>query len=315
MISFQGYWALGVVTWPAYGVTTNGAVLNSVAVPAGVLYGIFPTTAYFQYGLTTNYTTTTMSVALNQALEAQVVSIQVTSLAPATTYHFRAAASCNGTVDYGDDFSFTTAPIQNASAVVSNLGDSGSGSLRDAIAGVQPGGSIIFAANLAGQIITLTSGAIDLTNSVTIDASALANGILINGNANSQIFQVNSGVSVTLNALTLTNGYGGPSGFGGAIVNDGTLVLNNCTLAGNSGGTNAIGGAIQNSGSLFLNGCALFNNSGGSAGAINNDATCQLQNCTLYGNSAVSGDGGAIDNIYSGTLSMLQCTVSGNPNP
>ncbi|HEX4122751.1 MAG TPA: choice-of-anchor Q domain-containing protein [Verrucomicrobiae bacterium] len=196
--------------------------------------------------------------------------------------------------------------------MVSNLGDSGSGSLRDAIASLLRGGSITFAANLSGQTITLTSGAIELSNSVTIDASTLANGIQINGNANSDIFQAYGGVSVSLNALTLTNGYGGPGGNGGAIFNYGTLVLNNCTLAGNSVVTNRAGGAIQNWGLLFLNGCTLFNNSGGFAGAINNNATCQLQNCTLYGNSAASGNGGAIDNVSGATLFMLQCTVSGN---
>ena len=196
--------------------------------------------------------------------------------------------------------------------VVTTVNDSGPGSLRNAIAGIQAGGVITFAPGLSGQTITLTGGQIVLSTNVTIDASALANGISINGNASSRIFQVNSGFSVILNALTLTNGYQGPNGFAGAIANSGTLAMNNCTLAGNSAAPSGTGGAIDNVGQLTLKGCTLFANTGAFAGAINNTAVCTLQNCTFYGNSATAGNGGAIDNAFGATLNILHCTFSGN---
>jgi hypothetical protein len=169
--------------------------------------------------------------------------------------------------------------------VVTTTADSGPGSLRDTVAIVHSNSFITFATNLSGQTITLTSGPLVLSNiNVTIDASALTNGVAINGNANSRLFQVNSGASVALNALTLTNGKA-QGGSGGAIVNLGTLAVNNCTLAGNTGA---------------------------SGGAISNNAVCTLQNSTLYGNSASAGNGGAIANAAGSTLNLLQCTVSGN---
>ena len=311
-----------VHTLPASDVTAQSATLTGTC-GANTWFGIFfdppklGLRLYFQYGLTTSYTSATPIINLNDSGGAG--SWTITSLLPGTTYHFRAvgdntyvdgAGNKTGGTTYGNDLTFTT-PAAPTSLLVSSISDSGLGSLRDAITGVQAGGTVTFAANLSGQTITLTSGQIVLGNSVTIDASGLANGITINGNASSRIFQVNSGTSVVLNALTLTNGFQG-SGKGGAITNGGTLTLNNCTLAGNSVTTSGAGGAIQNSGQLTLKGCTLFANNGGLAGAINNNAVCSLQNCTFSGNHATANNGGAIDNAFSAILNILQCTFSGN---
>ena len=197
--------------------------------------------------------------------------------------------------------------------LVTTTADSGPNSLRDVVASVPSGSTIIFAPHLSGQTITLTSGQIELNTKVTLDASALANGISINGNASDRIFLVNAGVNVVLNSLTLTNGYQGTNGVAGAILNDGTLVLNNCTLAGNSVAPEGSGGAIANGGQLTLSGCILFANTGAFAGAIDNQsAVCTLKNCTFFGNSATDGNGGAIDNVYGATLNVLHCTFNSN---
>src|SRR5262249_43613677 len=122
-----------------------------------------------------------------------------------------------------------------AQGLVTTNADSGLGSLRQVAGALQGGGTVTFAPKLSGQTITLTSGEVAITNNLTIDASALANGIIINGNHNSRIFNIAGGTVVTLNALVLTNGYTTNGNWGGAIFNAGTLALNYCTLAGNSG--------------------------------------------------------------------------------
>ena len=58
--------------------------------------------------------------------------------------------------------------------VVTNLDDSGPGSLREALALIADGGTITFDPGLAGGTMTLTSGQLTIDSSVTIDASAAA---------------------------------------------------------------------------------------------------------------------------------------------
>src|SRR5271167_2785339 len=68
--------------------------------------------------------------------------------------------------------------------VVTTLKDSGPGSLRQVILSSGRGLTITFDPNLSGQVILLTNGLIELTNSLTIDGSKLPVGIQISGNQN-----------------------------------------------------------------------------------------------------------------------------------
>jgi hypothetical protein len=202
------------------------------------------------------------------------------------------------------------APYQ---VVVLNNNDSGAGSLRQAVSTAVNGTYIIFSNSLAGTTIRLTSGVLLISTNLTIDASALPGGLTINGNHNGNILKVASGVSSTLDSLTLTNGYliGGD---GAGIYNGGTLSLSNCTLAGNTFyGTAGQGGAIGNLGQLSLNGCTFSSNVAGYGGAIlNQGALCSMQNCTFSGNSSTAGNGGAIINDGGATLNIVNCTFAGN---
>src|ERR1700733_5283862 len=75
--------------------------------------------------------------------------------------------------------------------VVTNTADGGGpGTLRQLIGSAVSGSIITFATNLSGASITLTNGQLTLSNNVTIDGSALTNGIQINGNRTSRIFYV-----------------------------------------------------------------------------------------------------------------------------
>jgi hypothetical protein len=192
--------------------------------------------------------------------------------------------------------------------MVTSTADSGAGTLRGAIASASNGATITFSSGLSGATITLAS-TLAINTSVSIDASALAGGIQINGNGSVEIFNVASGITVSLNSLILTNGSNGTNG--GAIWNSGTLTLTNCVVSRNSS-KSAFGGGIYNTGTLTLNECSLSNNSAYyDGGAIHNyQGSVTLNQCLLSGNDALHNFGGAIYN--NGTLVLNQCALSGN---
>ncbi len=69
---------------------------------------------------------------------------------------------------------------------------------------------------------------INIDTNMTIIGENQKNAI-INGTNSGPIFNIPSGVNLTINNLTLTNGNNYD---GGAIYNDGTLTVNNCTFTG-----------------------------------------------------------------------------------
>ncbi len=213
----------------------------------------------------------------------------------------------------------TAQPNIVASTLVTTTNDSGAGSLRQAvqIANLSSTASLItFTNTLSGQRILLTSGQIGLSNNMTIDASALASPVKLDGNNASRILFVKSGVNVTLNKLLLTNAMAGTglSARGGGIYNFGTLTLNQCEFWKN---TAQLGGGLFNEqGNVTLTNCFLFgNHSLTDGGAIYSylNARMAMSGCTLSSNVASAGVGGAaIVNDNLSQLTMDQCTVAGN---
>jgi predicted outer membrane repeat protein len=204
------------------------------------------------------------------------------------------------------------------SSLVTNTNDSGAGSLRYVVSNATNNETITFAPALSGKTVLLTNGEVALSQNCTINASALPNGISLNGNQNSSIFEVENGASVMLNFLTLTNGY---ANSGGAVLVDanGSLSLNNCILQDNIayGGYPGGGGAIYDNGtSLTLTNCTFANNScnnfnSDGGGAINSQGGSEtLMNCIFSSNNDAY-VGGAICND-SGTSTLVNCTFSGN---
>ncbi len=183
-------------------------------------------------------------------------------------------------------------------------------SLREAVIFSGPDATITFAPTLASQTITLTNGQLSLDRNLTIDASALPDGITVHGNNASRIFRVSSGVTAALDQLTLT---GGSADNGGAIHNAGSLTVTNCMLTNNV--VSARGGAIYTTGPVFNCVDSMFgwNTSSNSAGAIwYIGPTGALTRCTFEGNRALgaNSDAGA---VYGGArLNLEQCSFSGN---
>lgn len=221
---------------------------------------------------------------------------------------------------------FAGAPVD---PVVTNTDDAGSGSLRSALADATSESTITFDPGISGQTIRLTSGELEVWKDITIDASALDDGITVSGDAtgdgptpdDSRVFHITSGGHiVTLQSLTVTGGRSGDgvSGVlagrgedGGAIYNDGgTLRILDCSITDNragrgvdeefGGGSGGSGGGIfQDSGTLLIRNSTLSGNFSGDGG----DATTK--------SAGSGGNGGAIYN-EAGMVIIQNTTIANN---
>ena len=131
------------------------------------------------------------------------------------------------------------------SILVKSTADSGVGSLRAAIAVAKAGDTIRFAAKLANKTISLNSGQLEITKSLTIDALK-APGLTISGNRASRVFNTAVLIEVAFKNLTIANGKvrgDEDTGAGGGILVGGgsKLTLINCRVNKNSAG---LGGGI-----------------------------------------------------------------------
>jgi hypothetical protein len=212
-----------------------------------------------------------------------------------------------------------------ATFTITNLNDSGLGSLRQAVldANAAVGDDTIAFASVLSGTITLTSGEIDITSNITINGPG-PDRLVISGNHNSRIFYITSGVTVAINGLRLEDGFAAYPGYaygGGAIHNfGGTVSISNCVIHGNSEGTGGGfggGGIANNGGALTVNSCTLSNNSAWEGGGIFNvnGGTLTVVNSTLVGNSALlsyAGHGGGISNSNHATAIVINSTLTGN---
>jgi Right handed beta helix region len=195
---------------------------------------------------------------------------------------------------------------------VTSTADSGPGSLRNAIATANSGDTIVFSSTLAGQTIQLTSGELVIAQNLTIDASSLSGGIVIDGGGNYRVLEI-SAANVAINTLTVTNGYVADDSGAGVLLDDNTasLIASNCVFCGNS--DDGYGGAIFSFGTLTLDNCTVSGNFatvlGG--GIFGYGGVVTLNGCTLSGNSVPDGGGGGIESELA-TLTLNNCTVSSN---
>ena len=141
------------------------------------------------------------SIATNAGSNALVPSGVITDLAGNPRIQGDA-------VDMGAyESAVTSQSVSAVSLVVTNLNDSGAGSLRAAITSANAAASDDTIAFRVDGTIMLASAMPDLANNgtLTITGNGAAN-TLISGNNSVRVFTVASGANVTRNTLTLTNG-------------------------------------------------------------------------------------------------------------
>ncbi len=96
--------APAITTYGADDITTSSATLNGYVSPNGS-----ETTAWFQYGMDTNYGQNSLSNAVSAAVPGgSGVTNPITGLMPATLYHFQLVGSNSVGTTFGNDSTFTT---------------------------------------------------------------------------------------------------------------------------------------------------------------------------------------------------------------
>ncbi|MBI5668036.1 MAG: hypothetical protein HZC41_08500 [Chloroflexi bacterium] len=225
-------------------------------------------------------------------------------------------------------FEFAPTDATPQTFTVTNLNESGPGSLRQAIADAYHNDTINIA--LSGTIMldtaysyggSTTGGRLYIDKNLTINGPGAA---LLKVEAGDRCgvaicvgepaFSIRQGVTVKLNSLSITKA-ATSSGWG--IQNEGTLTLTNISVFGSSGNgiinsgnltvfnstindntvtcSSCAGGGISNNGgTVNLVNSTLVNNSGANASGIyNSDGTLQLSNVTLS-NTGIWSNGGSV---------------------
>jgi predicted outer membrane repeat protein len=224
-------------------------------------------------------------------------------------------ANFAGDTNYGNSSKtgFLTAQMNDIYVSPTGNDSNGDGTKSNPFATIQQGINCVTAGGtlhlMAGTYTGTGNNRLNLTKNLNIIGENQSNTI-INAEKSNNIFTINSGLTVTIANLILTNGV---ALNGSAIYNNGNLTMLNCTFTNNN--ANSQGGAIYNyQSSLTLSNCTFTNNiaSNSFGGAIYNYQTnLTLSNCTFTSNTA-SNWGGAICNAYGSTLNMTNSTFSGN---
>ena len=178
-----------------------------------------------------------------------------------------------------------------AEITVTNLNDSGAGSLRQALEDIAIGGTITFEPGLAGGTLALASGPLVPAHNVTINGSD-APDIRLSGGDTDRVLIINAGLDVTVAHLTITNGYGYQ--LAGGILNNGALVLDHVAVTDNTMTTDA--------GDFWQGGGGIYNGDG---------ATLHLEDSSVVDNSA-GWAGGGIYSFFNTTTVIERSTISGN---
>jgi predicted outer membrane repeat protein len=207
--------------------------------------------------------------------------------------------------------------------VVTNLLDSGDGSLRDQIAASAAGDSIVFDSSLRGTI-TLTSGELDIPHDLTIQGPGAAT-LTVSGGNTQRVFHIEPDAAATIADLTIANGR--VRDVGGGIDCEGSLTLRNSVVTGNIAqmgagvyfvAHNTARAGLAVSGSTFtnnsaVNGAGLFSSVTVRSGSVGVTVT----NST-FTNNIGGGNGGAVDSVESvsatgsATFRVSGGTFSGN---
>lgn len=209
-------------------------------------------------------------------------------------------------------------PADAATFNVTNLYDSGAGSLRQAVidANSTPGAdTITFQAGLTGGI-PLFTGQLAVNDSVDIQGPG-ASVLSVSGNSGSRVFYLYNGsalLDVTISGLTLTFG---DAGIGGGILNFENLTLDGVTVTGNNA-TGQGGGVWSSGGALTLVDSTISGNTatGDGGGIYVESGAVDIQRTRIVGNGTAARGGGIYLSGFGyyvlGPVTIDQSTISGN---
>jgi hypothetical protein len=231
-----------------------------------------------------------------------------------------------------------TGSAQATTITVSNLNDSGAGSLRQAILDANQNGSgsddIVFASGLSGTIDVGPFDGDGLYAGTAMNIQGPGAGQITLRGTNDIGYVIYTGLDfgsyggspgdpITISGLTLTGGHPSSSTFsdsGGGIFNqDAALTVSNTVITGNHADND--GGGIYSApapgGSLTLNNTTVSNNTGGTddfgvyGGGIFTGAPTVIRNSTVSGNT-IGSDGPGVYMTGSYPLTIENSTIANN---
>ncbi len=198
---------------------------------------------------------------------------------------------------------------------VTTNADSGSGSLRQAIATANSGDTINFDMSKVESPIVLTSGELRIEKDLILEGPSDAD-LTVSSDQRSRVFFIDN-ANVTIAKLTIANGLPfyvegedlSQSG-GGIFINGGHVSIENCAIANNSSLPSHTGGGIYNAGgSLTVKESTLHHNYAGAGGAIYCSGDLVIEKSRITNNHA--GYGGAIASD-GGNITISDSIVSKN---
>ena len=230
-----------------------------------------------------------------------------------------------------------------ATQVLMNCNDSGSGSLRAAIAAATSG-DIIDASGLACSTISLSTGALAVTvNDLTVIGAGREYLTVTNGAKYGRVFSHSGTGLLNLRGMTITGGVVSPAApesatRGGCIYSAGSVTLGNifdptdkasgvavsdCNAVSTQAGVTAAGGGIfAKSGVGLANSTVTHSNAVAQSGATYSRGGgialdqgpfamkySEVSNCAANG---THGDGGGIDAPFVDTVTVKHSTIAGN---
>ena len=209
------------------------------------------------------------------------------------------------------------APATATDFTVTNLNDSGPGSLRQALLGAQAAGNdrVLFAEGLTGRI-ALSSGELDIEEGTEIVGPG-ADRITVDGGGVFRVFHVGGLPTqpVSISGLTIERGLA--AGGGGAVAASGPIILSGLVFRNNQ--TAGAGAAVNNSDpdlTLVRDSTFVGNASAGvGGGAISvTGGPLTIERSTFNANTAPTGSGGAIFHGTGGPeqLTITDSTIAGN---
>jgi hypothetical protein len=189
-----------------------------------------------------------------------------------------AAKKTGATIQKGEN-------VTNTAFSVTNLNDSGPGSLRQAIieANADPNTPHTITFGVTGTI-TLTSALPVITRSMTISGPGV-NQITISGNQTFQLFIIDLEATLDISNVTVRAGFAPNAAFGGAFQAAGALNVDTCVISDNTSPVIAgsaiggVGGPITIRNSLFTGNRGVLLIHGG---------TLTVENTTFSGNTVFS---------------------------
>jgi hypothetical protein len=100
-----------ITTSPATAITGTTATLNGSVNPEGLA-----TTAYFQWGTSSSFGSTTSSQSIGSGTTSVTITANLTGLTAGTTYYFRVVGTNSTATNYGATATFTAAAVTPPSA-------------------------------------------------------------------------------------------------------------------------------------------------------------------------------------------------------